>query len=336
MKKSFMVLSFSILLVGVLSFISLAKASPVVFLDESWDSAQVHNRIAAYIVKHGYERKVEFLFSETLPGMLGLERGDVHICLDVWVNNTPEWWAKAQKKDSVVNLGVNYPNAPQGWYVPTYVIKGDPERGIEPVAPDLQYVDDLEAYAGIFKDPEDPSKGRFYNAPPGWKISSINECKMKTLGLDKIYVIFSPGSDTALQTVARASYKKGEPVIFYYWQPTALMGLFDMTRLKEKTPYDAAKWNEKAGYGCDFPAQSVLKLANANFAEANPELIDFFRRYETTLGMNDQILARRSVDNLSLEETAIWFLKTYPDIWRSWIPEDRQDVLKKVNQVLGL
>lgn len=330
---------FGLLALGALSVImtplvAVAADKPVMFLDVSWDSAQIQNRIAGFIVEHGYGYKTDYLFSESLPGMLGLERGDVHVYIDGWVDNTPEWWRKAQKKGTIYKAGVNYPEAPQGWYVPTYLIKGDPERGIEPLAPDLEYVEDLGKYWELFKDPEDPKKGRFYNAPPGWKISSINEEKMEALGLDKTFNLFSPGSGTALKTVAMSLYEKGEPVLFYYWEPTDLMGLYDMTRLRQKTPYSEELWTEDNKYNCDFPAQKVQKVLNAEFAKNNEELRIFFDRYFTTLELNNEFLSKRLTDDLDLDETAIWFLKAHPEVWKQWIPEERPEVVEKVEKAL--
>ncbi len=314
---------------------SMAAEKPVMFLDLSWDSIQLQNRIAGYIVEHGYEKKVDYLFSESIPGLMGLERGNVHIYIDGWVDNQPEWWRKAQKAGTVVDLGVNYDRAPQGWYVPTYVIKGDPERGIEPMAPDLEYAEDLPRYWELFKDPEVTDKGRLTNAPLGWKISSIIRAKLKSLGLEKNYVIFEPGSGTALKTEALASYKKGEPILFYYWEPTALMGNYDFTRLKEKTPFSDDLWTEGNGYNCDFPAPVVIKVMNKEFADNNPWLVDFIKKYETTLDLNNIMLAEMTNNELSAQEAALWFLRNYKEVWHKWIPDDRQEVIGKVEDALS-
>ncbi len=328
-----------LVLMGALSFMltplcSTATEKPVVFLDNSWDSSQIQNRIAGFIIEHGYGYKTDYIFSETLPGMLGLERGDVHVYIDGWVDNTPEWWRKAQKEGTIYKAGVNYPEAPQGWYVPTYVIKGDPERGIEPLAPDLEYMEDLGKYWELFKDPEDPKKGRFYNAPPGWKISTINEEKFKAFGLDKQFNFFSPGSGTALKTVALTKYEKGEPILFYYWEPTDLMGLYDMTRLKQRTAFSDELWTEENQYNCDFPAQKIQKVLNAEFAETNDELRTFFERYATSLDLNNEFLSKRLTEDFDLEETAIWFLENHPEVWKQWIPEDRPEVIERVEKAL--
>ena len=145
---------------------SLAMASkPVVILDFSWDSVQMHNRIVGYVMEKAFDKKVEYIFAESLPGMMGIERGDADLTMEGWVDNLLEVWERMTSSGKAVNLGTNYPDAPQGWYVPTYMIKGDTERGIEPVAPDLKSVADLPKYKDLFKDRENPELGRLYNGP---------------------------------------------------------------------------------------------------------------------------------------------------------------------------
>lgn len=54
---------------------------PVVFADFSWDSVQFHNRVAGFILEHGFGKKVVYSFTEEVPGFLGLERGDFHLAM---------------------------------------------------------------------------------------------------------------------------------------------------------------------------------------------------------------------------------------------------------------
>ena len=49
-----------------------------------------------------------------------------------------------------IELGANFPNSVQGFYVPTYMIKGDKERGIIASAPNLKSVDDVKKYWKLF------------------------------------------------------------------------------------------------------------------------------------------------------------------------------------------
>ena len=146
-------------LVLILSFGALgctkkvdAPKAPLVFSDLGWDSAQVHNRIAAFILEHGYGYGAEYIAGDTIPMFAGLERGDIDITMEIWVDNQQPAYDNAIAAGKVVDLGANFPDSWQGWLVPTYMIKGDPARGIKATTPDLKSVMDLPKYKDVFKD----------------------------------------------------------------------------------------------------------------------------------------------------------------------------------------
>ncbi len=296
-------------------------AEKVTFVDNSWDSVQVMNRIAGEILERAYQVKSEYLFAETLPGLMGIEKGEAQIIMEVWVDNYGDWYDKAEKKGKIVPLGDTYPGAPQGWYVPTYIIRGDVERGIEPIAPNLEYVQDLPQYQELFKSPEVPEKGRFYNGPTGWVISSITEQKFKTTGLDNYFEVFFPGSDMALSTAVASAYKKGKPILFYYWEPSWLLGLYDMTLLKDKVPYSPEVWSE-GNYGCAYPQSRVWKMANQHFLAKRPDIEAFLKNFHVTLEQTNKVLAHMKHQGADALEAARWFLKEYPETWKAWVPQE--------------
>lgn len=303
----------------------------LVLADASWDSIKVHNRIIGFIIEHGYGYPApDYLFGDTLPLLQGLSKGDVDIYSEIWADNIQEAWEAALADGSVKDLGPNFPDAPQGWYVPTYMIEGDAERGIDAVAPDLKSVTDLPEYWELFKDPEVPAKGRFHNSPPGWICTAINEVKMKTYGLDSTYNVFSTGSDTALVASMVAAYEKGEPWVGYYWEPTWVMGKMDMTLLEEPA-YDEAKWSNEEDRGCAYPAAKVLMGINSELETTAPELVDFLSNYSTTLAQNNDFLAYMNDHDGDVDGAAIYFLKQYPDVWKAWVPSE---VTEKVDAAL--
>lgn len=301
----------------------------LVFADVSWDSVQVHNRIAGFIIEHGYGYpECQYTFGDSLPLLQGLSKGSIDIYMEVWADNYREPWEEALADGTVKKLGTNFPDAPQGWYVPTYMIKGDPERNIKPVAPDLKSVSDLPRYWKLFEDKEIPDKGRFHNSPPGWKITDYNQDKIKAYGLDNKFNVFSTGSDTALTTSMVSAYEKGKPWLGYYWEPTWVMGKLDMTMLEEPD-FDPAIWDKNRG--CAFPPAEVLIGINSQLEETAPELVTFLENYSTTLEQNNDFLAYMRESNGDAEAAAIYFLKKYPEAWKAWIPED---VSQKVDAAL--
>jgi glycine betaine/proline transport system substrate-binding protein len=326
-KVAVIVLGISFFLLPFSSY-ATAASKKLILADVGWDSVQVHNRIAGFILEHGYGYKVEYMPGETIPLFAGLARGDIDINMEVWIANQKEAYDKAIKAGQVVDLGSNFPDSWQGWLVPTYMIKGDPKRGIKPMAPDLKSIEDLPKYWKLFKDPEDPSKGRFFNSVPGWECTKINTKKLKAYGLDKYYNDFITGSDAALNGSMAAAFKKGEPWLGYYWAPTWVLGILDMTPIEEP-PYDKKLWD--TNYACAYPAVRVNIVVNASLQKRAPEIVEFLKKYETTQAMANKFLAYMRDKKADTQAAAIWFLKNYQDLWTGWVPAD---VAKKVKAAL--
>jgi glycine betaine/proline transport system substrate-binding protein len=209
--------------------------------------------------------------------------------------------------------------------VPTFVIKGDKERGIEPMAPDLKHVKDMPKYWKLFKDPEDPNKGRFYNAIAGWAVTEINEQKFDAYGLDETYNQFVSGSDAALSGSMVAAYEKGNPWFGYYWGPTWVLGKLDMTPLEEP-PYDEEVWESTKA--CAFPSVDVNVLVNHKLPETNPQVVEILKNYETTMKMNNEFLVYMKDERANAEQTAVWFLKNYEDVWTDWVSDEIEAKVK--------
>jgi glycine betaine/proline transport system substrate-binding protein len=334
MKKNHNIFNIVVLILGI-SFLVFSFSTPavaaskkLVLADVGWDSVQVHNRIAGFILKHGYGYEVEYMPGETIPLFAGLARGDIDINMEVWVANQREAYDKAIKAGQVVDLGSNFPDSWQGWLVPTYMIKGDPKRGIKPTAPDLKSVNDLPKYWKLFKDPEDPSKGRFYNSVPGWECTKINTKKLKAYGVDKYYNDFITGSDAALNGSIAAAYKRSGSWLGYYWAPTWVLGKFDMTPIEEPS-FDQQVWDKNKG--CEYPSVKVNIVVHKSLSKKAPDVVAFLKKYETTQAMANKFLAYMQEKKAKKEDAAIWFLKNYQKVWHGWVPAD---VAKKVEAAL--
>ena len=235
----------------------------VIFAGFDWDSAQLHNAIVRYVLEEGFDCTTDDIPGSTVPLMQGLVRGDVDIYIELWINNAPEIYYEALDKGEVVDLG-NSTNALEGWFVPSYVINGDSERGLEPLAPDLKSVADLPNYASVFTDPEEPEKGRFYNCVIGWQCEQVNSQKLETYGLTNSFTNFRPGSAAAFDAEIEAAYRQGEPILIYYWGPTWILGTFDLVALEEPEYSDECWEGDK---GCAYPTGIINIAASKEFVE---------------------------------------------------------------------
>lgn len=292
---------------------------PVVFAGLDWDSARFHNAVAARLLRDGYGCETEEIPGATIPLTNGLARGDVDVMMEVWRNNLAQAWLDAAARGAVRDIGPNFPDAVQGWYVPAYVVEGP-----EAPAPALRHVADLKAHADLFRDREEPDKGRFYNCIAGWACEIVNTRKLEAYGLDAHYTNFLPGTGEALTAAIAGAVKRKRPILFYHWSPTWVTGLYDLVRLEEP-PYDAETFERLKDPSAPidgataYPPAVVAVGVNSGFAESAPELVRVLTAYETTAALVATALARMREHGMSADEAAAAFLAANPERWRGWL-----------------
>lgn len=302
----------------------------IIFADLGWDSAQVHNRIAGIIIEKGLGYPIKFVQGETImlnTALIQAKGGEApNVNMETWTENWQELYdeglAKGKNpntKQGFINLGANFPNSVQGWYVPRYVVEGDAKRGIKPMAPDLKSVFDLPKYWKLFKDPEDPTKGRFHSCIPGWSCALVNDKKFEAYGIMANYNIMQPGSGPALAASMETAYKRGKPWLGYYWAPTWVLGKLDMVILEEPK-FDQKIWDTTKA--CEYPAVKCDIIVHKSLPKEAPEVVEFLKKYETTLDINNKFLAYMQDNKASTDDAAIWFLKNYENLWTDWVSAD--------------
>ena len=296
---------------------SVKEKPTLVFADAGWDSIQFHNSAARFIIEKGYGYKTDVISGSTPITFAGFIQGDIDIFTELWTNNIKKEYDKAIMDGTIKEVSVNFDDNAQGLYVPTYLIKGDPARGINALAPDLKTVKNLSKYWELFRDLEVPSKGRLYGSPPGWEVDKILSTKIKNYGLDKTFNYFSPGSDTALSTSMTKAYEEGKPWVGYYWEPTWIMGKYDMTLLADE-PFDEALWND--GYKCEFAPDKVTVGVSKDMETKAPDVVEFLSHYKTSSALTNEALAYMQDNKVGTDEAAQWFLKNNTDLWTPWVP----------------
>lgn len=302
----------------------------LVLADAQWESIQFHNSIAQIFIEEGFGYETEIMSGTTPVTFTGLENGDIDIYMESWVQNIQDVYDSAIENGSVVELSVNFDDNRQGLYVPTYVIEGDPERGIEPMAPDLKTVKDLPKYKELFEDEEDPSKGRIYGSPSGWEVDNILRKKYETYGLDETFNYFSPGSSAGLAASLGTSYENGDPWVGYYWEPEWVMAKYDLTLLEDE-PFSEELWSEEAGYASEWPAVDVTVAVHKDMQEKAPEVVEFLSNYKTGKDLTNDALLYMQENDADVDETAKWFLRENEELWASWASED---VIEKVKAAI--
>ncbi|MEE1923515.1 ABC transporter substrate-binding protein [Pseudomonas sp. 148P] len=302
------------------------KPQTIHFGDITWESGSLITELLRSIVEKGYGYPTDTLPGSTVSLEAALAKNDIQVIGEEWAGRSPAW-VKAEAEGKVFGLGDTVKGATEGWWVPEFVIKGDPARGIPPLAPELKSVADLPRYAKVFQDPESPDKGRFLNSPTGWTSEIVNSQKLKAYGLNDSFVNFRTGSGAALDAEVSTSIRRGKPVLFYYWSPTPLLGRYKLVKLEEP-PFDAEAWKtlsnpkEPNPRGSrSMPARLAIGVS-APFHAQYPELVAFFSKVDLPIDLLNQTLGQMSEKRLQPRAVAQAFLRDHPQVWQAWVPAE--------------
>lgn len=136
----------------------------VVFAGLNWESGMFTTDLLRYVLEKGYGCETDALPGNTVTMENALRQNDIQVTGEQWAGRSPVWRA-AEEAGEVFSVGETVKGATEGWWVPEYLVKGDPQRGIEAKAPELRSVADLPRYKALFRDPEEARQGAFLQLP---------------------------------------------------------------------------------------------------------------------------------------------------------------------------
>ena len=287
----------------------------VILTQKAWDAHYIENYIATKILTEemGYEVK-EVLLSG-LAHWPALCTGDVDIEIEMYTKNRPELVQEfVVEKECLERIGPMGNISQSRWYVPTYVIEGDSERGIEATAPDLKTWEDLPKYKDLFAIVETAPKGRLLAGNLGW---GQQPERLAGLGLDDDYEVQFAGGEAPQLAEMAALYAKGEPFLTYFWVPHWFYRVYDMTVIELPPWYDGC---ELANYACGMPADDLSIMANVGLKDRLPEVYQFFQNWNnlTNEDMNQMLFDFDS--GASYAEAADRWMDRNRAKWQAWIP----------------
>ena len=297
----------------------------VTFAGINWESGELITAVAREVLERGFGCRTETIPGNSVTLEQAVANDDVNVFAEEWADRT-DVWRNAANKGLVRGIGHPFVDAVEGWYVPTYLIKGDPARHIRPAAPDLNSVTQLTAprFITLFGDPEQPGRGRFLNCPSGWSCEGVNTAKLHAYGLDSHYVDFRPGTGPAMDAAITSAYAQGQPILFYYFSPSAIVGKLALTRLAEPayTPgcyADLTSANGAHTHGCAAPTANIVYGVSSRFAARAPEIVDLLAKMTFPLPLLNANLSDQAQNQRDVKAQAQLFLQQHPEIWKTWV-----------------
>jgi glycine betaine/proline transport system substrate-binding protein len=297
----------------------------------TWPSAAALAHIHAIILEAGYGCNVEVVTGDTVPTSASmLARGTPAIAPELWTSSITRQWEEGLEAGDVVDLGPAITDGTvEGWFIPSYTQKAHPE---------LTTIQAVIAHPELFPDPEDPEQGRFYSCPPGWTCELAGTALFAALDMEDTWNLFSPGSGGALAASIARAFERKEPILFYYWGPTALLGKYDAAQI-DLGPVKQDVYACNTDPECDdppgvtaYPSSAAVVGAASWVKEEAPAIAEYFGKVGLSNAQISKLLVYGDENNADAEETAVNFLETEQDTWTKWVPEA---VAEKVKASLG-
>jgi len=294
---------------------ALQKEGEVVFVNpDGLMEASLQAHLLADVVKGlGGEADLKTL-TDYNSISVALSKSDNMYLSDFWRWQAPDIWDKYVEKDkTVVEAGTTDYTGEEGWYVPTYVIEGDPERGIEPMCPGLPDWEALKDCADVFATSKTGDKGQYMEGAESWAPFYGDQDRIDNLGLN--YEMVYAGGEAALFAELQRAYQRGEPWLGLMWRPAYPTHAMDLTRI-EFPPYSDECW--ATTHACQWPETVIYQLASAGMEETHPTAWNLLQNYE----MPDERLAELQNyvvdDGMSIPDAAQKWVDENPEIWQAW------------------
>lgn len=300
------------------------NGKPLKFAGITWESGQFFTEVIRTLAESGYGCQTEVISGSTAATETALVNGDLDLWVEQWNRTDVIKKGLAAGRIKLVGDLLADGGSSEGFFVPEYVIKGDAKRGIKPMAPDLKTMADLPRYKALFRDEEEPDKGRLLSCPVGWDCERINTQKLKAYKLEGDYTNFRAGTGAALDAAIASAVERGKPVLFYYWSPAGLMGKYKFIQIREPD-FNAQCWetlkDPKAKNPCpsSTPNTRLTVGLSTTVMQADPVLLAFIEKVHIKPELVNAAIARMGDQKVSATVVAKDFLKANAATWKAWM-----------------
>ena len=290
-----------------------AKLRPIIMADFDWDSGLVMRAVIDKILIDEMGYKLDHISVGSSAAWPALATGDIDVAVEMWTANRVERVAKW-----VDDLGAIEFTSRLGYHgenllmVPTYVIEGDPERGIEPMAPDLKTWEDLRQYRDLFSILETAPDGRFLTPNVGWA-----DWPERFEAFDVGFTVQAAGSEAAMLAEIDSAIRKGEPIFFYGFTPHFMTRKWNLTSIPQPPWVEGCRITV---FKCGDRIEDLSIMTNTGFKNEFPEVYQFLQNITnvTDEDIGGMLLALDA--GSTHEEASQAWLDANETKWRAWIP----------------
>ena len=312
-----------------------AKCGDITIAQMNWASAQLMANVDKIILQNGYGCNAEIVSGDTMPTFTSMNaKGKPDIAPEMWINAVREplkiaigaGRLQAVNKSPITGLG-------EGWWVTPKFLKEHPK---------LNTVEKVLTRPDLFPYAENPSKGAFLGCPSGWGCQLANANLYRAFKMkEKGWALVNPGSAAGLKGSIAKAANRGQNWFGYYWNPTAIVGKYNLVMLPFETKWAGSKnWDGcivKPEQECSDPKPSswtkseVRTIITAKFQKRGGVASEYLSKRTYPGEVMNRMLVFMTNKQANGADAAIEFLVRHSDVWTKWVSED---AAKKIQAAL--
>jgi glycine betaine/proline transport system substrate-binding protein len=292
----------------------ICGTQPIGIARMSWPSAAILAEIHARLLttQFGCQTRVSPGDLAATGSSMGTT-GQPAVAPEMWVTRIAEVWNPAIKAQMVRPAAPTYEQTTfEGWFVPDYLAAAHPDltgaAKLKDVAPTIN----------------GDAKVRFVSCPADWACAVINRNLIKALGLGEVLDVVEPANRFEMDTMIAEAVGRREPMVFYYWQPNAVLAQFNFVNL-DLGAYDQKALACLAQQACATPVASafapeIVDVALAEWVYTDiPAIAAYFGRSTMPLKEMNTLLAQLNEPGATVESVADRFVTERSDLWKAWV-----------------
>lgn len=273
-----------------------------------WTASALNAHVAAQIIESELGNPVELVNIDENTMFTGLSDGTLDAVLEIWPSGVTADLQSYFDDGSVVNIGELGTIGKIGWFVPRYVVEMFPSLAT------WEGFQDPEV-AEAFATAETGSLGRFLGTDPSY--AQYDEAIIENLDLP-FTVVFS-GSEPATVAELDTRVEFEEPIVLYWWTPTAAVATYDLVNVPLPA-YSDECYADPALIDCDYPEDVLFKAASAALAEKDPDVYAFLEAFTLTTDDQLSMLPPVELDGMDPADVAAEWISANESTWRAWLP----------------
>lgn len=291
----------------------------------NWGSAEVMAAIDRFILRYGFGCDAVLVPGDTMSTFESMTtRGEPDVAPEVFVNQFRGELDEAAGRGRIdYGAKVLSDGSQEGFWIPQYLADAHPE---------IRTLSDALARPELFRSGEasgpEAGQGVMHNCPLGWGCQIMVENLFQAnRAAEKGFRLAPSDSSAALDASIADAFAERRGWIGYYWSPTGILARYPMKRLAFDVPFDRDEWLRCTTQpDCADPKPNawtpadVYTLVSGRFERTAPEAMRYLSARSWNNATVNRILLWKEDNAADGETTARHFLRSYPSIWRGWLP----------------